>query len=367
MPLVSADRSSRPLWLGPVTDQRGWDHARLHKQLLLDTRLAATDGPAKSIVLAVYFGLAMHAEVDTGCSRPSVETLASYAGCNERSVRRAFVVLEEVGYVELRRRKGKAAIVVLLPPPELPEEALVQVARDTERQRDTLDPQSRVEPAEEIHTPDRDDRQPGPSRPTPRTESPTNESQEREPGTRASAVDVDLSLHLPRGGLGEGEGEQIIASVGRTLTAADQRELYNPKDARCRTRLAAEIDRLLADGWHPDDLELALHGPMPDEVRSPAGVLLTRCRDLRRTLDREAAHGPASAEQRETAAVQTLARNLGRSDVDPADVIAAIARAATTPTVLRAGLNQLLTFGDRHDLAEAAGDELERLGAVPCG
>ena len=83
-----SNRSSRPFWLGE--DARGWDHVRLHIQVYRDPRMGAYEQ-------SVYGGIACHAELQTGEAKPSVETLATYANCDERTVRRVLVRLEEWG------------------------------------------------------------------------------------------------------------------------------------------------------------------------------------------------------------------------------------------------------------------------------
>lgn len=106
------ERSSRPVWLGE--DRRGWDHARLHLQLLHDDRLDA-------YALAVYFGLAAHAETRTGEARPSIETLARYGQMSARTAAARVRLLRELGYigVESGKTAGVASIYTLLPPPQL--------------------------------------------------------------------------------------------------------------------------------------------------------------------------------------------------------------------------------------------------------
>ena len=113
-------RSSRPVWLG--VDQRGWDHVRVHIQLLHDKRLEPRRGsrdPSKAIVLAVYLGLAAHAEIESGRARPGAELLGEYAGVDERTARDAVKVLERTGYIELERRPGKASLYFLKSPPRV--------------------------------------------------------------------------------------------------------------------------------------------------------------------------------------------------------------------------------------------------------
>lgn len=104
-------RSQRPVWLGE--DARGWDHARIHRQLLQDPRVEVYE-------LGTYVGLAIHAETMTGDAEPAAETLARYLGCSERRVRTALDALGAAGYIEETPRPGKASRYRLLPPPPLP-------------------------------------------------------------------------------------------------------------------------------------------------------------------------------------------------------------------------------------------------------
>lgn len=104
------ERSQRPPWLGE--DRRGWDHVRLHVQLLRDDRLGAVE-------IAVYAGIAVHAELATGEAHPAKSTLARYAGISERGVFKALQNLCSAGYVRVEQRPGRASVYVLLPPPEL--------------------------------------------------------------------------------------------------------------------------------------------------------------------------------------------------------------------------------------------------------
>jgi Helix-turn-helix domain len=108
-------RSQRPVWLG--SDKRGWDHARLHLQMLEDNRLGA-------IEMAVYFGLAAHAEANSGEAYPAAETLAQYCQLGERRVRDAIKALTAYGYITTQRVAGKASRYYLQPMPEVPEEHL---------------------------------------------------------------------------------------------------------------------------------------------------------------------------------------------------------------------------------------------------
>lgn len=110
---MSEERSSRPVWLGE--DQRGWDHIRVHRQIILDSRMEAFHQ-------AVYNGLALHAETRSGDCYPAETTLAIYAGCSERTVRDVLREMAGWKYIEIIRRPGKASIYRLLPPPELPKE-----------------------------------------------------------------------------------------------------------------------------------------------------------------------------------------------------------------------------------------------------
>lgn len=103
-------RSARPVWLGE--DRRRFDHIRIHVQVVYDRRLGAFEQ-------AVYNGLVAHAEVTTGLSGPSNETLADYAQCSVRRVVYAIRVLEETHYIQTIRVAGKASRYQLLPPPPL--------------------------------------------------------------------------------------------------------------------------------------------------------------------------------------------------------------------------------------------------------
>ena len=103
-----SERSSRPFWLGE--DQRGWDHVRLHVQLIRDPRIGAAE-------MAVYAGIAVHAEANTGEARPSKDTLAEYAQISVRAVYDATQVLKKTGYIQIEHRHGKASIYRLMPPP----------------------------------------------------------------------------------------------------------------------------------------------------------------------------------------------------------------------------------------------------------
>lgn len=105
---MSTEKSQRPVWLGE--DQRRWDHVRVHVCLLKDPRLGAEE-------LAVYIGLAAHAELASGRSFPSQATLGAYAGLSDRTVRRVIDVLVEALYLRVEERPGKANVYVLLPPP----------------------------------------------------------------------------------------------------------------------------------------------------------------------------------------------------------------------------------------------------------
>lgn len=107
---IGDDRSSRPIWLGE--DHRGWDHIRVHRDVILDPRITHYH-------LAAYAGLAMHAELRTGDARPAEATLAEYAQCSERKVRDCLRELSDWRYIEIELRPGKASFYRLLPPPNL--------------------------------------------------------------------------------------------------------------------------------------------------------------------------------------------------------------------------------------------------------
>lgn len=109
---MSDDRSQRPVWLGQ--DRRGWDHVRVHVQLLRDDRLTAYH-------LAVYLGIAAHAELASGRAYPSAATLARYGGIGDRKVRDVIRDLEAWDYLTVERREGAASVYTLLPPPPLQE------------------------------------------------------------------------------------------------------------------------------------------------------------------------------------------------------------------------------------------------------
>lgn len=96
------------MWLGE--DSRGWDHARIHRQLVTDRRLGAYE-------VAVYTCLAIHAETMTGDCRPAEATIAGYLGCSDRQVRRAIGTLRAAAYLGVKHAKGKASTYTLLPPP----------------------------------------------------------------------------------------------------------------------------------------------------------------------------------------------------------------------------------------------------------
>ena len=169
-----SERSSRPLWLGE--DARKWDHVRLHVQVIKDWRLGAYHQ-------AVYAGIACHAEVETGEARPSAETLAAYARCSERQVRRIIEDLENFAYLAIEPRQGKASIYRLLPPPPVPMQTPASQsgvgskdAGQTVRNSPTPDSLSEVASID-----------PGTSVRTPRTQgpdTPDSGSDELEPRTR---------------------------------------------------------------------------------------------------------------------------------------------------------------------------------------
>lgn len=110
-------RSQRPVWLGE--DCRQFDHARIHRQLLEDDRLGHFE-------IAVYVGLAIHAETMTGSCRPAAATLARYVNCGERRAREALDRLEAAGYIAVEVTVGKASTYRLLKPPTLARAAGVE-------------------------------------------------------------------------------------------------------------------------------------------------------------------------------------------------------------------------------------------------
>jgi hypothetical protein len=108
---------NRPIWL---RDARGWDHARVHIDVLLHPDLGAYEQ-------YLYELLAMHAEAATGEPRKGEEaTQARLAGimkCSTRQVRRSFKILQIVGLVETYRadhRPGRPLVFRLVRPPSTP-------------------------------------------------------------------------------------------------------------------------------------------------------------------------------------------------------------------------------------------------------
>lgn len=268
---MSSERSSRPIWLGD--DSRGWDHIRLHVQALHDERLSGTGvvlaepAPAKAFTLAVYQGLAAHAELQTGDARPAAETLAGYVGCDERTVRRCLRVLEAVGYIEIVPRPGLANVYRLLPPPPL-----------------TPGAQSGVDHAGA-------DSPPGGSGSTVRTgadsqsdeQEPLNENQEREEPTSASAsparavdeAEAEADSSLDR------RGGQLLAELARLMHDELVARLYQPEDAGGRRRLGRRLAALERSGWPTVDLVVEVAGGVNEAPgRSIVAVLLTRARRL---------------------------------------------------------------------------------------
>lgn len=107
------ERSQRPVWLGVRSkDERTFDHIRVHVQLLDDPRVGVYH-------LAVYLGIARHAEVHGGAAHPSAATLARYGGLSERKARTVIDDLEAWGYLRVEERSGNSSVLVLLPPPKL--------------------------------------------------------------------------------------------------------------------------------------------------------------------------------------------------------------------------------------------------------
>lgn len=73
--------------------------------------------------LTVYLALCGFADNETKQSYPSVAKLAEVALCSESSVQRALRTLEEVGYIEIRKRRDRRGFItsnqyVLLDVPE---------------------------------------------------------------------------------------------------------------------------------------------------------------------------------------------------------------------------------------------------------
>lgn len=270
--MTRQERSSRPIWLGD--DSRGWDHIRLHVQALHDDRLAGAGlnlgfpSPAKAFTLAVYQGLAAHAELQTGDARPAAETLAGYVGCDERTVRRSLRVLEAVGYIEIIRRPGLASVYRLLPPPAL----------------DTPDSESGVDVGGA-------DPQSGGSGPSVRTgadsqsdeQEPLNENHERDvahPDLHLPARAADVEAEADDRGLGGEALGLIVRHAEARLGAGRLASVFCVTDTGGRLVLERRLAELLDGGWPLYDLVDELADSIRDGARSPVAVLLDRARQL---------------------------------------------------------------------------------------
>lgn len=111
--------SRRPAWLGE--DQGRWDHFRIHNQLLIDPRIDAYS-------IAIFGGLAAHADSSSGRSSPSMDTLARYARCSRRTVIGRLETLVEHGYLGVDKRDGHSNVYRLLPCPTLPTSVVIDLS-----------------------------------------------------------------------------------------------------------------------------------------------------------------------------------------------------------------------------------------------
>ncbi len=92
-------QTSHPAWLRNSFKGGQQDFTCLSNQLLDDDRIGYLE-------MAVYQGIARHANRQTGESWPGTETLARYAKCARNSVTKAIKKLVECGYLMLRPGGG---------------------------------------------------------------------------------------------------------------------------------------------------------------------------------------------------------------------------------------------------------------------
>lgn len=137
-----SERSQRPVWLGE--DHRRWDHVRIHLALLHDPAVGANEQ-------AIYLGLAMHAELGSGTSFPSLETLAGYAKCSVKTARRAVFALRDANWISIQERPGSSNVYLLLPPPPLPKTTGVVVNTPPKNDRTPL-PKTTRDPSQKRPT-----------------------------------------------------------------------------------------------------------------------------------------------------------------------------------------------------------------------
>ncbi|MGE3835885.1 MAG: hypothetical protein AB7H43_14040 [Acidimicrobiia bacterium] len=270
------DRSSRPVWLGPAEDARGWDHVRLHVQLLRDKRLGhATSTPKRAVVLAIYWGLATHAELESGASRPSADTLGAYAGCDAKTARKAIAVLALAGYLEVRTRPGMASVYRLLPPPAIPAEADLSAGVTPDLDDDPISTGAGV-------------RTEGVGRHARPTSGVTPDEQEPYNKKRSSRSDRDHDPSPSRSDGSEGEGDdradeargfELLLAIRELVE--DRRvaeQLWNPLDRGGQVAAARTLAALEHAGWSPRDLVTELAADLAGD--SPIAVLLWRARRL---------------------------------------------------------------------------------------
>lgn len=143
-PRFQAKTRKHPVWLGDTKD--GW-HFSCTPNALLD------DEQVGHLEIAVYMGIARHANIETGKSFPSSETLAKYARCSRASVFKAVRRLEELGYLHIDSGGGRRSNTYCLvskraenqdletdPTPEIENTGFDQEPRDLDTGTITIQP-----------------------------------------------------------------------------------------------------------------------------------------------------------------------------------------------------------------------------------
>lgn len=265
---MGTERSSRPFWLGE--DRRRFDHARVHLQLIRDSRI-------DSWCMAVYLGLVAHAEVATGDARPSMETLAGYGQMSARKVASCIATLAEVGYIEVEPRDGLASMYHLLPPPPLPlhvvprsdVETHASTARGTGGARQDVP---------NTTAPDADEREPG-----------TRTQNENPPGAHAPDAEPTemFASEVPR-------KDDALKRTAHAVTVAvfEQRD---PRPAAPFPGVMKVARMLLVAGHTPAAVIAAM---VEDGAMTVAAVEFR----LGRARERAAGAGPSPRQQRKAAA-----------------------------------------------------------------
>lgn len=207
---------------------------RVHLRLVQDPRIDAE-------ALAVYLGIAVHAEVESGQARPSRATLAGYARVSERTVFDRIQLLEELGYIGVEHRAGKASIYRLLPPPELNHTPAGDAAV----------------PRQEVHGSERD---PGSPCETPRQQvhdTPAPPADELEPRTRT-------------------RNETLASPAAPTPPKQRQRDdLWDTLIDVCGLTGVAPTGSARG-AWNRARRDLAAVGATPDEIRARAAAYRRR-------------------------------------------------------------------------------------------